>query len=57
MKKDSTMTQPNPNNTEFEQQKSDSEVASLKNQAEGNYNKDTEAAADNIANNVENAKD
>ena len=51
------MTQPNPNNTEFEQQKSDSEVASLKNQVEDNYNEDTEAAADNIANNVENAKD
>ena len=51
------MTQPNPNNTEFEQQKSASGVASLKNQAEGNYNKDNEAAADNIANNVENAKD
>lgn len=50
------MAQPNPNDTKIEQQKSDSEVSSLKNQTEDNYNKDTEEAADRIADNVENAK-
>ena len=50
------MTQPNPNDTKLEQQKSESEVASLKNQTEDNYSKDTEAAADRIADNVEDAK-
>ncbi|WP_435979609.1 hypothetical protein [Psychrobacter sp. DM4] len=51
------MTQPNPNDTKLEQQKSDSQTASLKNQTENNYNEESEAAADRIADNVENAKD
>lgn len=51
------MTQPNPNNTKLEQQKSESEIASLKNQTENNYAEDTEAAADRIADNLEQAKE
>ncbi|WP_201587524.1 hypothetical protein [Psychrobacter jeotgali] len=50
------MTQPNPNDTKLEQQKSESEVSSLKNQTENNYENDTEAAADRIADNLEEAK-
>ena len=48
------MSQPNPNDTQFEQQRSDAAQDSLKNQTEDNYTEDTEAAADRIA---ENAKD
>lgn len=48
------MSQPNPNDTKLEQQRSDAAEASLKNQVEDNYNEDSEAAADRIA---ENAKD
>lgn len=48
------MTQPNPNDTKLEQQRSEAAKASLKNQTEDNYVEDTEAAADRIA---ENAKD
>lgn len=55
-KKEKTMTQPNPNDTKFEQQKSESEISSLKNQTEDNYDKDTDAAAERIANNLEEAK-
>lgn len=51
------MTQPNPNDTKLEQQKSESEIASLKNQTEDNYSKDTDAAADRIADNLEDAKE
>ena len=50
------MSNTNPNDTKLEQQKSDSQVASLENQAEGNYNEDTEAAAQNIADNLAEAK-
>lgn len=50
------MTQPNPNDTKFEQQKSESEISSLKNQTEDNYEKDTDAAAERIADNLEEAK-
>ena len=48
------MTQPNPNDTKLEQQRSDAAQDSLKNQTEDNYTEDTEAAADCIA---ENAKE
>ncbi|WP_170231092.1 hypothetical protein [Psychrobacter frigidicola] len=50
------MANPNPNDTNFEQQRSDAAEASLKNQTESNYTKDTEAAADRIADNAEEAK-
>lgn len=43
------MAQPNPNDTNFEQQKSDSQIAGLKNQAEGNF---TDGTADDLAQNV-----
>ncbi len=48
------MSQPNPNDTKLEQQRSDAAQDSLKNQTEDNYIEDTEAAADRIA---ENAKE
>lgn len=51
------MTQPNPNDTKLEQQKSESEISSLKNQTENNYKEETEEAADRIADNLEDAKD
>jgi|GEM_PF-2852095 len=53
------MSNPNPNNTELEQQQSKSEVASLENQAEGNYSdklKSEDQAADGIAKNLEQAE-
>lgn len=53
------MSNPNPNNTELEQQQSKSEEASLENQAEGNYSeklKSKDQAADGIANNLEQAE-
>lgn len=53
------MSNPNPNNTEFEQQKSKSEVSSLENQVEGNYNdsnKTEDQAADGIEANLEQAQ-
>ncbi len=48
------MSQPNPNDTKLEQQRSDAAQDSLKNQTEDNYTEDTEKAADRIA---ENAKE
>lgn len=53
------MSNPNPNNTEFEQQQSASEVASLKNQSEDNYankNKTEDQAAQGIETNLEQAQ-
>lgn len=50
------MSNPNPNDTKLEQERSDAATASLKNQTENNYTKDTEEAADRIADNAENAK-
>ncbi len=49
------MANPNPNDTKFEQQRSDAAEASLKNQTEGNSTKESEAAADRIADNAEDA--
>ncbi len=46
------MTQPNPNDTKLEQQRSEAAEASLKNQTEDNYTEDSEAAADRIADNA-----
>lgn len=51
------MANPNPNNTKLEQERSEAATASLKNQTENNYTEDSEAAADRIADNAENAKD
>ena len=51
------MTQPNPNDTKFEQQRSDAATAALKGQTEDNHSKDTEAAAERIADNLENSED
>lgn len=48
------MSQPNPNDTKLEQQRSDAAQDSLKNQTEDNYTEDNEKAADRIA---ENAKE
>ena len=52
------MTQSNDqtNDTKFEQQKSDSQLASLKNQVEGNYTEESQEAADRIAENLDDAK-
>lgn len=46
------MTQPNPNDTKFEQQRSEAAEASLKNQTQDNYSEDSDAAADRIAENA-----
>ena len=51
------MTQPNPNDTKFEQQRSNAATAALKGQTEDNHSKDTEAAAERIADNSEDNKD
>lgn len=51
------MTQPNPNDTKFEQQRSDSATAALKSQTEDNHTEDTEAAAERIADSLEIKKD
>ena len=51
------MTQPNPNDTKFEQQRSDAATAALKGQTEDNHSKDTEATAERIADNLENSED
>ncbi len=50
------MSNSNPNDTKLEQQRSDAAEASLKNQTESNYTKETDAAADRIADNAEEAK-
>ncbi|MGM8871202.1 hypothetical protein ACS8E3_05880 [Psychrobacter sp. 2Y5] len=50
------MTQPNPNDTKLEQQRSESAEAALKSQTEDNHTTDSEAAADRIADNLEEAK-
>ena len=50
------MAQPNPNDTKFEQQRSEAAKAALKDQTENNHTEDTEAAADRIAENAKDAK-
>ena len=51
------MTQPNPNDTKLEQERSESAEAALKSQTEGNHTEDSEIAADRIADNLESKKD
>ena len=51
------MSNPNPNNTKLEQERSDSATAALKDQTEDNHTENTEAAADHIADNLRNAKE
>ena len=51
------MSNSNPNDTKLEQQRSDSATAALKGQTENNHSKDTEAAAERIAENLEEDKD
>ena len=51
------MSNSNPNDTALEQQRSDSATAALKDQTENNHVASTEAAADRIAENVENTKE
>lgn len=50
------MSNPNPNDTKLEQERSESAIAALKGQTEDNHTENTEAAADRIADNLENAK-
>ncbi|MGP4715770.1 hypothetical protein ACTXGL_03930 [Psychrobacter sp. T6-6] len=51
------MSNSNPNDTKLEQQRSDSANAALKSQTENNHTEDSDAAADRIADNLENAKE
>ena len=51
------MSNSNPNDTKLEQQRSDAATAALKGQTENNHSKDTEAAAERIAENLEEYKD
>lgn len=51
------MSNPNPNDTAFEQERSESATAALKSQAEDNHTEDSEGAADRIAENLNSAKE
>lgn len=51
------MTQPNPNDTKFEQQRSDSAKAALKSQTENNHTEDSDAGAERLADSLDNAKE
>lgn len=51
------MSNPNPNDTTFEQERSESATAALKSQTENNHTEDSEAAADRIANNLNSVKE
>ena len=51
------MSNSNPNDTKLEQQRSDSAEAALKSQTEDNHSENSEAAAERIAANLENAKE
>ena len=50
------MSNSNPNDTLLEQQRAESATAALKSQTEDNHTDDSEAAADRIADNLEEAK-
>ncbi|WP_201582598.1 hypothetical protein [Psychrobacter immobilis] len=50
------MPNSNPNDAELEQQRAESATAALKSQTENNHTEESEAAADRIADNLENAK-
>lgn len=47
MTKECVMSQPNPNDTKFEQQRSDAAKASLKDQTGNNQDNNSESAAEN----------
>lgn len=49
------MSNPNPNDTKLEQQRSDAAKAALKGQTEDNHTENSESAADRIADNLESA--
>ena len=51
------MSNPNPNDTKLEQQRSESATAALKGQTEDNHTQDTETAADRIAENLKDSKE
>lgn len=55
--KDILMSNPNPNDTALEQERSESASAALKSQTEGNHTEDSEGAADRIADNLNSAKE
>ena len=50
------MSNPNPNDTALEQERSESATA-LKSQTENNHTEDSEGAADRIADNLNSAKE
>jgi hypothetical protein len=56
-KKEAIMSNSNPNDTKFEQQRSESAKAALKGQTEDNHTEDSEAAAERIADNLKDAKE
>lgn len=51
------MSNPNPNDTALEQERSESATAALKSQTEDNHIEDSEGAADRIADNLNGAKE
>ncbi|MGB3109259.1 hypothetical protein [Psychrobacter alimentarius] len=51
------MSNPNPNDTALEQERSESATAALKSQTEDNHTEDSEGAADRIADNLNSAKE
>ena len=51
------MSNSNPNDTKFEQQRSESAKAALKGQTEDNHTEDSEAAAERVADNLKDAKE
>ena len=51
------MSNPNPNDTALEQERSESAAAALKSQTEGNHVEDSEGAADRIADNISSVKE
>ena len=57
MIEENIMSISNPNDTKLEQQRSESATAALKSQTENNHTEESEAAADRIADNLENAKE
>ncbi len=50
------MSNPNPNDTKLEQQRSDTAIKALEEQTEGNNTKDTDTEAEHVADNLENTK-
>ena len=50
------MSNPNPNDTKLEQQRSDTAIKALEEQTEGNNTKDTDTEAEHVADKLENTK-